>query len=193
MGIPYLFYSLRYRLPISRHGVLQKLFGASQQLHPFPACTRPLQNLLKLFPYFLIRDMRRPLLIPGKVSQMHQERQHVIPALEGLEVILEPVRPHLDFLIGYQPGDGLHVDIGHQGFRRRCPLPVGAALLFLHGAHHGIGVVDSKFRYFLCITISPFASQISASHSSMTNTNSLPDFSTQPIMASLRLFPSSSG
>ena len=36
----------------------------------------------------------------------------------------------------------IHIDIGHQRFRRRSLLPVGAAFLFLHGVHYGVGVID---------------------------------------------------
>lgn len=44
---------------ISRDGILQKLSGAAQQFHPFPACTRPLQDLLELSPY-LVMNIQMP-------------------------------------------------------------------------------------------------------------------------------------
>ena len=66
----------------------------------------------------------------GQISEMNQQCQHVIFAFEALKIVLEAVRVHFDFFSGNQAGNQLlqpfeiHVDIGKQGFRRRCPLPV---------------------------------------------------------------------
>ena len=142
MGIPNLFHGLCDCLCISRYRILQKLFGAAKQLHPFPVHVRALQNLSELNPHLFIGDAHRPLLLmPGQVPQMNQQSQHIIAAFEGFKVILEKVCVDLYLFPGNQPGNGLlqplkvHIDICHQGFRRRSPLPVGAELPLSHGQH----------------------------------------------------------
>ena len=81
---------------------------------------------------------------------MYQQRQHIVAAPERFKIILKAFRVNLYLFPGNQPGDNLlqsfkiHVDVRHQRFRRRGLLPVGTALLILHGAHHGIRIINGS-------------------------------------------------
>ena len=103
----------------------------------------------KFQPDLLIRNMHLlRFLIIGKISQMDQQREHIIPVLKGDQVIGKSAGIHRNINAAEQLCDcrrqavKIQTDIAHQIFRGRAFGPVGIKFIASNSFHDGIWIID---------------------------------------------------
>ncbi len=131
-----------HRLRIFLHGIVKKLITLP---NPTDGIVTPhiTDDSGKLLTYFLIgyAGLARHFII-GQITEMDQQRQHVIPILKCHEIIVESIHIHPDgaaadqFRHNFRHTIKIQTDIPHQTFRSRSLRPIGAKTLIMNSFHN---------------------------------------------------------
>ncbi len=103
----------------------------------------------KFQPDLFIGDAGCPgVFVIGKIAQMNQQCQYIIPVAERDQIIGKPIGIYADINSTQKPGGTpgqtvkIQADVSHQAFGGGGLRPVGMKPAVIHGFHYRIGIVD---------------------------------------------------